>query len=59
MQIDRIMEAFASQYCMQNPELFDEPDMFFLKRIIALQTSGRGLSVLPLHRGLRFAALRA
>ena len=30
MQIDRIMESFASHYCAQNPELFEETDTCYI-----------------------------
>ena len=41
MQIDRIMEAFAKHYCLQNPNLFDETDTCYLLSfsIIMLNTA--------------------
>jgi len=41
MQIDRIMEAFAKHYCLQNPNLFEETDTCYLLSfsIIMLNTA--------------------
>ena len=41
MQIDRIMEAFASHYCEQNSNLFDESDTCYILSfsIIMLNTA--------------------
>ena len=41
MQIDRIMEAFAKHYCLQNPDLFDETDTCYILSfsIIMLNTT--------------------
>jgi len=41
MQIDRIMEAFAKHYCVQNPNLFDETDTCYILSfsIIMLNTT--------------------
>jgi Sec7-like guanine-nucleotide exchange factor len=41
MQIDRVMDAFASHYCCQNPNLFEEPDTCFILSfsIIMLNTA--------------------
>ena len=30
MQIDRVMSAFASHYCRQNPNLFDDNDTCYI-----------------------------
>jgi len=41
MQIDRVMDAFAAQYCEQNPNIFDERDTCFILSfsIIMLNTA--------------------
>ncbi len=41
MQIDRVMESFASRYCEQNPELFSHPDTCYVLcfAIIMLNTA--------------------
>ena len=41
MQIDRVMDAFSSHYCEQNPNIFEEPDTCFILSfsIIMLNTA--------------------
>jgi Sec7-like guanine-nucleotide exchange factor len=41
MQIDRVMDCFASRYCDQNPNLFDERDTCYILSfsIIMLNTA--------------------
>ena len=41
MQIDRVMDAFAEHYCLQNPNIFEERDTCFILSfsIIMLNTA--------------------
>ena len=41
MQIDRVMDCFASHYCRQNPDIFEETDTCFILSfsIIMLNTA--------------------